>query len=51
MVSMGYQNFISRSYVHHVGSQTIGTNNQKNHLDAKAWIDNNMPDFSKEFFK
>jgi hypothetical protein len=51
MVSMGYQNFISRSYVHHVGSQTIGTNNQKNHLDAKAWIDSNMPEFSKEFFK
>ena len=47
----GYQNFISRSYVHHVGSQTIGMNHQKNHLEAKQWIDDNMPEFSKEFFK
>jgi len=51
MLSMGYQNFISRSYVHHVGSQTIGMDNNKNHLEAKAWIDSNMPEFSKEFFK
>jgi hypothetical protein len=48
---MGYQNFISRSYIHHVGSQTIGMDNNKNHLEAKAWIDSNMPEFSKEFFK
>lgn len=47
----GYQNFISRSYVHHVGSQTIGMNHNNNHLEAKAWIDENMPEFSKEFFK
>jgi len=51
MLSIGCQNFIARSYVHHVGSQTIGMDNNKNHLEAKAWIDRNMPEFSKEFFK
>lgn len=51
MRTRGYQNFISRSYVHHVGSQTIGMNHNNNHLEAKAWIDENMPEFSKEFFK
>lgn len=51
MRARGYQNFISRSYVHHVGSQTIGMNHNNNHLEAKAWIDKNMPDFSEEFFE
>lgn len=51
MRTRGYQNFISRSYVHHVGSQTIGMDHKKNHLEAKEWIDKNMPEFSKEFFK
>jgi hypothetical protein len=47
----GYRNFISRSYVHHVGSQTIGMNHNKNHEEAKDWLEKNMPEFSKEFFK
>ena len=51
MRANGYENFVSRSYVHHVGSQTIGLDNNKNHLEAKEWIDKNMPEFSKEFFK
>ncbi len=51
MLVKGYRHFISRSYVHHVGSQTIGLNNDKNHIEAKEWIDKNMPEFSEEFFK
>lgn len=51
MIAKDYRNFISRSYVHHVGSQTIGLNNEQNHIEAKKWIDENMPSFSKEFFK
>lgn len=51
MRTKGYRNFISRSYVHHVGSQTIGMNHKKNHEEAKDWLNKNMPEFSKEFFK
>lgn len=51
MISKGYQHFISRSYVHHAGSQTIGMDNQKNHLDSEAWIKDNRPNLHKEWYK
>jgi hypothetical protein len=51
MANKGYQHFISRSYVHHVGSQTIGMDNQKNHLDSEAWIKDNRPELHKEWYK
>lgn len=43
ITAKGYDNYISRSYVHHVGSQTIGMNNTKNYQEAKGWIKENMP--------
>ena len=46
----GYQNYVSRSYVHHVGSQTIGMDHQKNHLEAEAWIKENMPELHQKWF-
>ncbi len=46
----GYKNYVSRSYVHHVGSQTIGMDHQKNDQDAKEWIKENMPDLYNHWF-
>ena len=46
----GYKNYISRSYVHHVGSQTIGMDHGKNDQEARSWIKECMPDFYKAWF-
>lgn len=46
----GYKNYVSRSYVHHVGSQTIGMDHQKNDQEAKEWIKENMPDLYNHLF-
>ena len=51
MITKGYRHFISRSYVHHAGSQTIGMDNNKNHLEAEPWIKTNRPELHKEWFK
>jgi hypothetical protein len=51
MISKGYQHFVSRSYVHHAGSQTIGMDNQKNHLDSQQWIKDNRPELHREWYK
>ena len=46
----GYRNYISRSYVHHVGSQTIGMDHNKNDQEARGWIKNSMPEFYEVWF-
>ena len=51
MINEGYNHFISRSYVHHAGSQTIGMDNTANHLAAEPWIKANRPELHKEWFK
>lgn len=38
MKKKGYRHFVSRCYVHHVGSSTIGMNRQKLIEDAVNWI-------------
>jgi hypothetical protein len=50
MMQNGYQHYISRSYVHHAGSQTIGMDNKKNHLEAEPWIKKNKPDLHKVWY-
>ena len=40
----GYRHFVSSSYIHHVGSTTIGLDNHKNHLAAQPWIKTNKPE-------
>jgi hypothetical protein len=45
-----YRHFVSRSYIHHVGSQTIGQDNTKNHLAAEPWIKKNRPDLHAIWF-
>jgi hypothetical protein len=47
----GYNNYVSRSYVHHVGSQTIGMDHKKNDDEAKAWIKVNIPELYDIWFK
>lgn len=46
----GYKNYVSRSYVHHVGSQTIGMDHGKNHREAEQWIKENMPELHQQWF-
>jgi hypothetical protein len=50
MRANGFVNYISRSYVHHVGSQTIGMDHRKNDLEAQIWIKVHMPDLYKLWF-
>jgi hypothetical protein len=49
----GFTHFLSRSYVHHACSQTIGRGGEadrKNHLDAEPWLKANRPDLHKLYF-
>lgn len=46
----GYKNYVSRSYVHHVGSQTIGMDHGKNQREAEEWIKVNMPELHQQWF-
>ena len=45
----GYQHYISRAYVHHVGSQTCGFNFDKCIEDARPWLEQNRPDLAKKW--
>jgi hypothetical protein len=47
----GYNNYVSRSYVHHVGSQTVGMDHQKNNDEARGWIKAYMPELYELWFK
>jgi GT2 family glycosyltransferase len=40
----GFQHFVSRAYVHHAGSQSVGTDFQKCHEEPREWIRANRPD-------
>jgi hypothetical protein len=51
MISKGCNHYISKAYVHHAGSQTIGMDNQKNHLESESWIKENRPDLHGEWYK
>ena len=47
---LGYQHFISRSYIHHVGSQTIGFDYNKLMDEPKEWIKLNRPEYLEEWY-
>jgi hypothetical protein len=51
MQAKGMRHFISRAYVHHVGSQTCGKNAMQCVNDAKPWIEENRPELAKLWFK
>ena len=46
----GYQHFVSRAYVHHAGSQTIGVDFKKCHEEPRAWIMKNRPDMYEAIY-
>jgi GT2 family glycosyltransferase len=46
--ALGYKHFISRSYVHHVGSYTMGTNYNAAREEAMPWIRENRPQHLEE---
>ena len=46
----GYQHFVSRAYVHHAGSQTIGVDFKKSHEEPRAWILENRPDMYEAIY-
>jgi len=51
MKSIGHQHYVSRAFVHHAGSQTIGMDNKQNHLDAEPWIKKNKPDLHRVWYE
>ena len=40
----GFRHFVSRAYVHHAGSQTVGMDYQKCHEEPREWIKAHRPD-------
>ena len=46
----GYFHFVSRGYVHHAGSQTVGTDFKKCHEEPREWIKTNRPDMYEVFY-
>jgi hypothetical protein len=46
----GYQHFVSRAYVHHAGSQTIGVDFKKSHEEPRVWIMENRPDMYEAIY-
>ena len=51
MQAGGGKHYISRAYVHHVGSQTCGPDFRKCVEDAKPWIQQNRPELAELWFK
>ena len=47
----GFQHAISRSYVHHVGSQTCGRDAFRCINDSRPWIEQNRPELAQIWFK
>jgi hypothetical protein len=46
----GFRHFVSRAYVHHAGSQTVGTDFEKCHEEPREWIKANRPDMYEVFY-
>jgi GT2 family glycosyltransferase len=51
LTAAGYEHFVSRSYVHHAGSQTIGRDFQKLVDAPREWIKENRPQYFKEWYE
>jgi len=50
LIEKGYSHFVSSSYVHHIGSNTIGFNGKQLHEDAMPWLLENRPQYAKAWF-
>ena len=49
LTAKGFMHFVSTAYVHHVGQQSIGFNDEKLYNDAKPWMIANRPEYFTEF--
>lgn len=46
----GFSHYISRAYVHHVGSQTVGRDYKKLNNEALPWLRANRPEYVKKWW-
>jgi glycosyltransferase involved in cell wall biosynthesis len=46
----GFKNFISKSYIHHVGSQTVGQDFAALNGASVSWLRENRPDYANMWF-
>ncbi len=51
LIEKGYSHFVSASYVHHIGSNTIGFDGKQLHQDAMPWLLENRPEYAKAWFR
>jgi hypothetical protein len=49
--NLGYKHYVSASYVHHVGSTSIGRDVMQLVQEAEPWIKENRPQYHKAWFK
>ena len=49
-LDMKRRHFISRAYVHHVGSQTCGQDARRCYKDAEPWLRENRPELHARFY-
>jgi hypothetical protein len=50
LAQSGHRHFVSRAYVHHVGSNTIGQDNTANAAAAKPWLQQHRPQLHDIWF-
>ena len=50
MTKAGFTHWVSRGYVHHAGSQTVGNDFAKCHEDSRTWIRQNRPDVYDTYY-
>jgi hypothetical protein len=50
LINKGYSHFVSSSYVHHIGSHTIGFDAKRLHDQAMPWLLENRPEYAKAWF-
>lgn len=50
LTKLGYYHFVSRAYVHHAGSQTIGIDYEKCAEEPREWIKQNRPDVYGDYY-
>ena len=50
LINLGYEHYVSRAYIHHAGSMTIGNDTKKLTNESKTWIIANRPQYIKPLF-
>lgn len=47
---LGFTHYISRAYIHHVGSQTVGRDYNKLNVEALPWLRANRPEYVRKWW-